>query len=98
MCDLIHQKDLPESARPFNLFEKFGYDSKITIDTMWGLQDTDHFTEIGEGKLNIPAFLEAGRKYNNARYVFVEQDMTKKTELESIAISYANLTRMLSTK
>lgn len=94
-CDLLHQKDLPGTARPVNLFEKFGYDSQITLDAMWGLQDSDHFTEVGEGELNIPAILEAGRKYNNARYVFVEQDMTKKTELESIAISLANLTRML---
>jgi sugar phosphate isomerase/epimerase len=95
-CDLLHQKDLPATAVPVNLFERFGYDAQMTIDTMWGLQDPEHFTEVGEGMLNIPAFIEAGRKYNNARYIFIEQDMTKRTELESIAVSYANLTKLLN--
>jgi len=63
---------------------------------MWGLQDAIHFTEIGEGKLNIAGFIEASRKYNQPRYIFVEQDMTRRTELESIAVSYANLTRLLA--
>ena len=95
-CDLLHQKDLPTTAVPVNLFEKFGYDSQITIDDMWDLQDANHFTEVGEGNLNISEILQAGRRYNNARYVFVEQDMTKKTELESIKVSLTNLTRILS--
>jgi sugar phosphate isomerase/epimerase len=95
-CDLLHQKDLPATATPVILFEKFGYDSHITIDTMWGLQDPEHFTEIGEGKLNITAILQADRKYNNSRYIFIEHDMTKLSELESIAVSYANLTKLLA--
>lgn len=95
-CDLLHQKDLPATATPVILFEEFGYDSPITIDTMWGLQDSEHFTEIGEGKLNIPAILQADRRYNNARYIFIEQDMSKMSELESIAVSYANLTKYLA--
>jgi sugar phosphate isomerase/epimerase len=95
-CDLLHQKDLPATAAPVILFERFGYDSHITMDTMWETQDVEHFTEVGEGKLNIPGFIQAGRKYNNARYVFIEQDMTKKTELESIKVSLANMTRILA--
>jgi sugar phosphate isomerase/epimerase len=95
-CDLLHQKDLPATAAPVNLFERFGYDSDFTIDAMWGLQDPDHFTEVGEGMLDIPGFIQAGRKYNNARYIFIEQDMTKRTELESIAVSFANLNRLLA--
>lgn len=94
-CDLLHQKDLPADARPVNLFERFGYDAHITIDAMWETQDPAHFTEVGEGVLNIPGIIQAGRKYNNARYIFIEQDMTKKTELESIAVSLANLTRLI---
>jgi len=94
-CDLLHQKDLPATTAPIILFERFGYDAQITIDTMWETQDTEHFIEVGEGKLNIPGIIQASRKYNNARYIFIEQDMTKRTELESIAVSYANLTRLL---
>jgi sugar phosphate isomerase/epimerase len=95
-CDLLHQKDLPATGLPVNLFEKFGYDADLTLDAMWALQDAIHFTEVGEGTLNIAGIMEAGRKYNNARYVFVEQDMTSKTELESIAVSLANLTHILN--
>jgi sugar phosphate isomerase/epimerase len=88
--------NLPATASPVNLFERFGYDANITIDTMWLTQDPEHFTEVGEGKLNIPGIIQAGRKYNNARYIFIEQDMTKRTELESIAVSFANLSRLLT--
>jgi len=95
-CDLLHQKDLPANASPVILFERFGYDTNITIDTMWETQNIDHFTEVGEGKLNITGFIQAARKYNNTRYVFIEQDMTKKTELESIAVSLANMNRLLA--
>jgi sugar phosphate isomerase/epimerase len=95
-CDLLHQKDLPATGVPVNLFEKFGYDGDISIDTFWGLQDAIHFTEVGEGNLNIPGYIKACRAYNHARYIFVEQDMTSRTELESIQVSLANLTRLLS--
>ena len=95
-CDLLHQKDLPAAAVPVNLFKRFGYDSQITLDAMWEMQDSDQFTEVGEGILDISEILQAGRRYNNARYVFVEQDMTKKTELESIQVSLSRLTRILA--
>lgn len=94
-CDLIHQKDLPANASPVNFFEKFGYDSHITIDAMWQTQDAEHFTEVGEGVMNITGIVEASRKYNQAQYIFIEQDMTKKTELESIAVSFVNMKKLL---
>jgi sugar phosphate isomerase/epimerase len=97
-CDLIHQKDLPAGAHPVNLFEKFGYDSEITIDALWKTQDADFFTEAGDGILNVPGYIEVARKDNQAKYIFIEQDMTHRTELESIAISYANMNRLLAAK
>jgi sugar phosphate isomerase/epimerase len=60
------------------------------------MQDPTHFTEIGEGTLNIPAILEAVHSLGYARYIFVEQDVTSRDELEGIAISYTNLERMLN--
>jgi sugar phosphate isomerase/epimerase len=95
-CDLLHLKDIPANTHPVNLFERIGYDSHIKLDTMGGSIDPEHFTEVGEGKLNISGFIQAARTYNQARYLFVEQDMTKKTELESIAVSFTNLTRLLT--
>ena len=56
----------------------------------------DQFTEIGTGVINIAGILEAGRTYGSLRYIIVEQDMTSKGEIESIAISYKNLTHLLS--
>lgn len=94
-CDLLHQKDLPASVAQANLFHRFGYDSQITIDTFWGLQDPQEFIEVGEGVLPLAAIFEAFRKYNGARYVFIEQDMTRRTEAASIKVSLENLTRIL---
>jgi sugar phosphate isomerase/epimerase len=95
-CDMLHQKDLPETAQPVNWFEVFGAGSKITLKELYQTQDPAHFTEIGEGTLNIPAILEAVRNLGYARYIFVEQDVTSRDELEGIAISYTNLERMLN--
>jgi len=95
-CDLLHQKDLPAAAAQANLFQRFGYDTNINIDIFWGLQDPNEYIEVGEGVLNLPGIFEAFRKYNGARYVFIEQDMTKRTEQESIKVSLANLTRLLA--
>ena len=95
-CDLIHQKDMPAATKPVILFEKFGYDSVININTMWKTQDASHFTEVGDGVLNIPGILEAARKYNQARYIFIEQDMSARTEMESIAISLSRMKALLA--
>lgn len=95
-CDLIHQKDLPAAVDPVNVFERLGYDDPITFESFLAIQDVGNFTEVGEGKLNIPGIIATTRKHNHARYIIVEQDMTRRTELESIAVSYANLSRLLS--
>lgn len=96
-ADLIHQKDMPATTKPVILFEKFGYDANITIDTMWETQVASHFTEVGNGVLNIAGILDAMRKYNQAKYVFIEQDMSSHTEFESIAISLEKMTPLLAT-
>jgi len=97
-CDLLHQKDLPADSLPVNWFEHFGPDHKMgmaeLIETTSGEQI--QFTEVGKGILDIPAIVAAGREYGNARYIFIEQDRSARGELESIAISYANLTKILS--
>lgn len=97
-CDLLHQKDLPGTVDPVNVFEKLGYDSPITFESFAAIQDVDNFAEVGEGKLNIPGIIAAARTYNHARYIIVEQDMTRRPELESIAVSYSNLSHLLAEK
>jgi sugar phosphate isomerase/epimerase len=94
-CDLLHQKDLPSGVSPVNLFELSLANPEITIEQMFQSISVDQFTEIGSGVIDIPEILEAGRAYGNVRYIIVEQDMTSKDEMESVAISYKNLTHLL---
>lgn len=95
-CDLIHQKDMPAGAHPVNLFEKFGYDAVLTGEALGQTQEVTHFTEIGDGVLNISGYIEAARKYNQAQYIFIEQDMSSRSELESIAVSFKRMTRLMA--
>ncbi|WP_240419933.1 sugar phosphate isomerase/epimerase family protein [Paenibacillus periandrae] len=94
-CKKLHQKDLPVTAQPVNWFDVFGATSNITIDELYKTQDPAHFCEVGTGTLNIRAIIEAARSIGSAEYIFVEQDVTAKDEVEGVAISYGNLERLL---
>jgi sugar phosphate isomerase/epimerase len=95
-CDLLHQKDLPPGVKPVNLFDLFQQDPKMT---MWGALATINaaqFAEIGSGVMNITDIIQAGRTCGHARYIIVEQDMTSLDELESVTISFKNLSQLLA--
>ena len=94
-CDLLHQKDLPATAQPVNWFEVFGFDSKITLAELFKTQDPAQFAGVGAGLMDIPAIIATARELGHARYIFVEQDVTAGDEVEGVALSYANLARML---
>lgn len=87
-CDLLHQKDLPASVDPVNMFEKIGHDATIDMELMHELHNVEDFTEIGKGTMNIPEILETFKAIPEAKYVFVEQDWTTINQLESVEISY----------
>lgn len=87
-CDLLHQKDLPASVDPVNIFEKIGEDANVNMELMMKLQKAEDFTEVGQGVMNIPGIIEAFRSKPGAKYLFIEQDWTTKKQLESIEISY----------
>jgi sugar phosphate isomerase/epimerase len=53
-----------------------------------------HFTEVGEGTLDWKSILSLAEK-NHIPYIFVEQDQTDRPPLESLQISYTNLTKFL---
>jgi sugar phosphate isomerase/epimerase len=96
-CDLLHQKDMPAAAQPGNWFDMFGADANYGFDQLIeSTKGDDQFTEVGEGVMDIPAIIEAGRTYGPAQYIFVEQDKSARGELESITVSYTNLVKMLS--
>lgn len=93
-CDLIHQKDLPAGVTPVNLFEVVGEDAKIDMDLMIKLHQIDYFTEAGEGVMDIPAIVRAFSSKPEARYLFIEQDWTRKNQLESVEISYNYISKL----
>jgi sugar phosphate isomerase/epimerase len=96
-CDLIHQKDMPAGTSPVIAFERFGYDAEENLQTLSKVSGSvADFTEVGEGVLNIPAYIQAARKYNEAKYIFIEQDMTNKTEMESITVSFKRMTKLMA--
>ncbi len=95
-CDLLHQKDLPAGVQPVNLFDLAAGNPQITMLEMLISVGEDQFTEIGTGTLNISEIIAAGRTYGNTRYVLVEQDKTSKDELDSVTLSYHNLSRLLA--
>jgi sugar phosphate isomerase/epimerase len=93
-CDLIHQKDLPAGVTPVNLFEVIGEDAKIDMDLMIKLHQIDYFTEAGQGVMDIPAIVTAFSSKPEARYLFIEQDWTRKNQLESVGISFNYISKL----
>jgi len=94
-CDLLHQKDLPPGVNPVNLFDLFQQDPKLTMWDALATINAAQFAEIGSGVMNITDIIQAGRICGHARYIIVEQDMTSLDELESVTISFKNLSHLL---
>lgn len=92
-CDFIHQKDIPGSVDPVNIFDVVG-DADITIEQFMQFGKPENFAEIGEGVMNINEIVAEAKKLGS-KYIFVEQDSTTKNQLESVAISFKNLKEIL---
>ncbi|MFC5407472.1 sugar phosphate isomerase/epimerase family protein [Cohnella soli] len=93
-CDLLHQKDIPATTNPVNMFEILRKDEIITEERFSELWKVDDFTEIGDGVMNIRDILDEVRKLGFAKYVFVEQDMTRMPALDSVERSYMNFSKL----
>lgn len=87
-CDLLHQKDLPATVNPINIYEKIGEDANVNMELMMKSQNVEDFTEVGQGVMDIPGIIEAFKAKTGTKYIFIEQDWTMKNQLESIEISY----------
>jgi len=57
-------------------------------------KDAQFFTEVGTGTISWPPILEVARQIG--ALMFIEQDVTSLPPLESLAISYRNLQKMLA--
>lgn len=94
-CDLVHQKDLTATVKPVNLFEVVREGEHITLERFVDLLHADHFAEVGEGTLDIGGIISAIKQMGAANYIFVEQDLTSRNQLESVEISYRNISKFL---
>ncbi|NGP46891.1 sugar phosphate isomerase/epimerase [Bacillaceae bacterium SIJ1] len=92
-CDLLHQKDLPASVETVNLFDVVGHDATIDMDKMVELHQIDDFTEAGQGVMDIPAIVQAFKEKPEAKYLFIEQDWTRRNQLESVEMSYQYISK-----
>jgi sugar phosphate isomerase/epimerase len=95
-CDLIHQKDLTIEANPANIFETIGENCEIDSNKFREFSMVEYFTEVGEGTIDIQSIIKEAREIGAAKYIIVEQDHSKRNELESIAISFRNLKKLLN--
>ncbi len=95
-CDIIHQKDMPTTTNPINAFEKIGENAEIDFDSFLPFSKAEYFTEIGEGIMDIEEIVKTARELGFAEYILVEQDLTTRNQLESVEISYNNLTKLLN--
>lgn len=92
---LLHIKDFPlDQADHLNAWKAVNRDRPIgDIDGFMPAHDPDYFTELGEGIVKVQDAIDAGNEFN-IPYVFVEQDFSKLSELESIRVSYKNLKKI----
>ena len=89
---------------PVKLFKKYGTrmqslhlkdrkpNAPTSTDTGPGSR---HFTEVGTGTIDFPEILRLAGKYHVPN-MFVEQDQTDLPPLESIAISYKNIVKLMN--
>ncbi|WP_157805609.1 sugar phosphate isomerase/epimerase family protein [Bacillus sp. mrc49] len=94
-CEFIHQKDLPASVEQANIFEMINEKSEITLEKLQSFVVAENFTETGEGVMDIATIIRTAKSSTNTQYIIVEQDATFRDELESIEISYKNLSALM---
>lgn len=85
---VIHQKDLPAHIdQPVNIVGALPEDAPIRPESYYydpDLLAPDNFIEIGHGSLPLQATIDAANEFCKAEFLFVEQDFTALSELESV--------------
>ena len=87
---LLHQKDFPADApQPLNLYDGVVSPTEnIDMAVFEERKDTRCFTEIGTGVLPIQDIVDAAAGLPNLDYLFLEQDHTTLSEIDSIRRSH----------
>lgn len=84
----LHQKDFAKDAgEPLNMFEQLiDPNERITPDLYQRTRHVGTFAEVGTGVLDIQSYIDAGN-VAGIDFIYLEQDMTRLDEFESIKIS-----------
>lgn len=91
---LIHQKDFPLSQiEHFCVWQTLDQSNPIDWEMFKSIKRSEYFTEVGDGVLKIQDIIDAGNELE-IPLIFVEQDYTTMTELQSIQRSMENFKRM----
>ena len=94
-CDYIHQKDLSKDVKTINLFEKLEGVDVLNREAMGAVRSIEDFVEAGEGIMDIPGIIETFTSNSHAKYVFIEQDWTKRKQIESVDMSYQYMKKFI---
>jgi sugar phosphate isomerase/epimerase len=94
---ILHQKDLPAAMRrPVDVVGALPPNAPLDIEHVYGNPEyvgPEDFTEVGSGLLDLQGTIDAANAHSRSEYLFVEQDFTRRGELESVRLSLDALRR-----
>lgn len=93
---LVHQKDLSPDIRPINLFDDIPDNQELNWDTF--VRYANHpeaFCEIGRGVMDVRGIVEKAKAMPNVYSIIIEQDFSGIGELESAAVNFENIKKMI---
>lgn len=94
-CGLIHQKDMPAGLANVDILAGQAAPRPIDLSTIRHFTAPHLFTEVGNGVLPIAQIIDCARQHCQPQAIIVELDATDIDELDSVAISYRNLSRLM---
>jgi len=92
---LLHQKDMSAAASPVNLFELEQVTGVLTPEVVFSTVKPADFVEVGTGVMDIAGIVKKAEELGSVKYIILEQDVTTKSELESVRESYQNMLKIL---
>ncbi|MFC7391615.1 sugar phosphate isomerase/epimerase family protein [Scopulibacillus cellulosilyticus] len=94
-CHLVHQKDMPAEILNVSAFDVINENEEIGFEAFSKVSKPEYFAEVGEGSIDIKSIIETVQNIGAAKYIFVEQDLTTKNQLDSIKISCQSMSQLL---
>ncbi|NWD71184.1 TIM barrel protein [Pseudomonas gingeri] len=94
-CGLIHQKDMPAALDKVDILADWPAERAIDLDAIREFITPAYFTEVGHGVMPVRDILALAESHCKSQAIVVEVDATDMDELDSVAVSYRNLSRLM---